>query len=745
MRNRGFTLVELLASIVILSVIILIASVGYQNIQNRINEQEYENKVTYIESQAALYASESGYLTTNVQELVKNGYVQPDNEAGDVINPKNKEKLNNHIVTITKEGENYYGHFLSEEESDPNKLDKTNINLEIVATKLSGGVVNNNDWSGEDVVLTPKIKGSKSANNVVKVTWYSNVDSKEIPVSGNYAEVSGYTVSAAQILDTEYRVEVEFNDATKYEAKRAIKIDKQQPVIYQEDITVEKAGIYTNSNKNVVILASDQNGSGLAGYYIGNNPICENNSYKATSKEKVEQTFDNGTYYVCVKDKVGNTSNTVSFSVSKIDKIQPTCEIFASGKKGTDDWYTSNVSFSLTPQDEGGSGVRSKKISSEKLTTDTKSYVVTGVVIDQAGNEGTCTTTVKRDATAPTCDYSGESTSWTKNDRTITVKGIDTMSGSSSQTTFPYKTSKKTDSISYTIQDNAGNTRVCSKTINVYVDKDAPTCSYSGESTSWTKNDRTITLKGTDSMSGSSSQTTFSYKTTTKTDAPSYTVRDNVGNTRTCSQQINVYVDKTAPTYNYSVSGNARGSGYESGATVSVSCSDSDSGVASGDKSSTFTSAGTNTMSGTCTDKVGNTAPYSQNYTIYVKSQSSKCNWNDCLTGSNTCQGGYVTTYKYGQCAECGPGKCKSSKTEYSYSSCTGEWSYATEGSVRECDGHFIKRNDGKYTCCKTKTAKSVCTSYYYAWCNSCPTSTWSNCATGSNTCQGGYETCWHT
>ena len=57
---------------------------------------------------------------------------------------------------------------------------------------------------------------------------------------------------------------------------------------------------------------------------------------------------------------------------------------------------------------------------------------------------------------------------------------------------------------SYTIKDNAGNSTVCSKEVNVYVDKTKPTCTDDGDSTTWTKNNRKITYGCDDQESGCS-------------------------------------------------------------------------------------------------------------------------------------------------------------------------------------------------------------------------------------------------
>ena len=140
------------------------------------------------------------------------------------------------------------------------------------------------------------------------------------------------------------------------------------------------------------------------------------------------------------------------------------------------------------------------------------------------------------------------------------------------------------------------------------------------------------------------------------------TVVDKLGNTGTCS--IDVNIDKSSPIVDVSLNGTEYGSGYKSGLQVTVTCSDNESGIASGNQTVTLTDKGNNTVSGTCVNKSGLTTDYSYEYLIYVYTADSSacgttqqdcnpyncnpysCNWDHCLTGSpNACQGGYVTDY----------------------------------------------------------------------------------------------------
>lgn len=330
--KKGFTLVELMATIVILSVISMIGVGVYQKAQKNIKEQEYKNKIIYIETQAALFASETGYMSTNVDYLVKTGYVEADNDNGEVISPLDKKILNYHVVIITKEGDNYYGHFTDKEESDLSNIDMTNENLEIIATTESGRVLENNEWTNENVILSTNIKKENmDTNTITKIKWYNNVNVKEIEVDKNYNQVNSYKIEVSQILDAEFKVEIIFEDGSKFDARRTIKVDKQKPILYEQEVKVEKANVWTNTAKKVDFLSTDQNGSGIYGYFISDNPIIQ----CSTTKEEYTESGEvfsaekyQGTYYVCVMDKAGNASQAISMKVEKTDVNPPTIGYF---------------------------------------------------------------------------------------------------------------------------------------------------------------------------------------------------------------------------------------------------------------------------------------------------------------------------------------------------------------------------------------------------------------------------------
>lgn len=109
-NKKGFTLVELLAVIVVLAIIITIAVPGTITVSNKIKKRMYNTKVDMILKSAALYGqdysskissgNENCYLVS-VQTLIDNGYIKKD-ENNDVINPIDNTSMNELQVCLYK-------------------------------------------------------------------------------------------------------------------------------------------------------------------------------------------------------------------------------------------------------------------------------------------------------------------------------------------------------------------------------------------------------------------------------------------------------------------------------------------------------------------------------------------------------------------------------------------------------------------------------------------------------------------
>ena len=198
--------------------------------------------------------------------------------------------MNCNIVTMTYENGMFYATYQSKEkfETADNKCDSTqvgwvNINLEIqVHDNKTGGLIDNNGWSAHDVTMKVEFTkdATKNKSEIKSITWKNNVTSETIDINGDFDSNNTKAITEVSILNTTYEAKVTFNDGTIYYAKRNIKIDKQNPLVYGGDIEVENAASWTNKNKKVKVVASDGNGSGIAGYYIGPSSDCNNVKYE---------------------------------------------------------------------------------------------------------------------------------------------------------------------------------------------------------------------------------------------------------------------------------------------------------------------------------------------------------------------------------------------------------------------------------------------------------------------------------
>ncbi|HIS12751.1 MAG TPA: prepilin-type N-terminal cleavage/methylation domain-containing protein, partial [Candidatus Onthocola stercoravium] len=97
-KKNGFTLVELLAVLGILSIILLIGVPVFLNLQDSVLKSEKENIISYIETRAADYANDTSITVVSVEDLIKEGYVEPDDET-DIYDPVTNESFNCYIVT----------------------------------------------------------------------------------------------------------------------------------------------------------------------------------------------------------------------------------------------------------------------------------------------------------------------------------------------------------------------------------------------------------------------------------------------------------------------------------------------------------------------------------------------------------------------------------------------------------------------------------------------------------------------
>lgn len=522
MSKKGFTLTEILGVIVIIGILLILIIPGIiSRISNSGDEaSETENQLIYDatdqyirENPSDYPPGKSGRYCITIQSLVDDGkLVAP---VKDVTTGKDITDMSV-MVTIYSTGNT--DHELREGAECKELAALPMIDFKVEPSGSS--------WVKQRkvTIIYPTIEGNfKASHRIDNGSWTSdssannggNIELVFTKIGKLEARLTGDNVISSKI--------------------NIINVDSQVPVI-----TKVAMGSWSGGKNNVQITAKDDI-SGLNGLYISTSnskPSEDASGWISISSSAGEtktftRTLDLGTYYIWVKDKAGNISSS-NTSLKVADTTKPTCSIADTGTKGSNNWYTGNATLKLSTSDKE-SGVASYGMNTSNsatyngttqmtLTYDTKSQTYYGFVKDRAGNVGTCSKTVKRDTTKPSCSLTSGGTvgnnSWYRGNITVSFKSrSDSTStvtsygmGTSSAANYNSRTSliqtADTKGITYYgyVKDGAGNTNTCS----LWVKKDAtqPTISSiskSGTWGSWTNQAVSFTAKATDATSGMNS------------------------------------------------------------------------------------------------------------------------------------------------------------------------------------------------------------------------------------------------
>lgn len=123
MNNKGYTVIELIIVMVVFGLITAVTIGATSNAFKDDTEEYYRVKVKDIESNAKRYGmtleevKTEGSKVITVKELVDAGFLSPDNEKGDILDPrKPKTTMNNTKIKITYSEEKGYEATLIKEE-----------------------------------------------------------------------------------------------------------------------------------------------------------------------------------------------------------------------------------------------------------------------------------------------------------------------------------------------------------------------------------------------------------------------------------------------------------------------------------------------------------------------------------------------------------------------------------------------------------------------------------------------------
>ncbi len=424
-NQKGFTLTELIATLVILSLVLSISTILFIGVRKNILQKEYDNLVMYLETKASEYAFDTNITLISVEDLIIDGYVKPDDET-DVYDPRNKTSMNCFLIKSTYKDGVYESKLSENIGSSDGKCNTYKKYKDIEICRVVDGncvSIGNDGWFKEDITLGIKYRNSLLTSENAIYNWVST--------NGFSSDEATIVTKTELISHNTYKCEIVV-DGVYGEATHFIGIDKQKP-----KVTSVKFDEGWATSKEVVISATDMDGSGIKGYGFDND-TCE--SFEKQNKFVV--TFS-GTYNYCVVDKAGNVT-TESVKIDKIKSKPSKPEITASDGVLSGAWHKNDftLNFSSKVGDGLGEAIYYYGTSKDNLTNNGNDINVSenGVTyyVKACDSTGECSDIssyeVKLDKGKPasptfTASDGITSDSWHKNSFTLSIGGSSAPSG----------------------------------------------------------------------------------------------------------------------------------------------------------------------------------------------------------------------------------------------------------------------------------------------------------------------------
>ena len=305
MKNKkGFTLIELIAVLVVLSILISSSVAVFINIRNSVLKKEKNNLITYLETKAIEYANETNVTAVSVEDLIKIGLIKPDDET-DIYDPVTRESMNCYIIDLVWEDGEYKSKFGSNVGKNGTTCNEYTRRKNLVICQVVGNNCNdikNEQWFKDDITIGLKFVNGKRIikESGYEINWKSNtgISSIEDTIKTNVDLIANINYTAKVIKDNEVS-----------EASQIVNIDKEAPIINEI-----KYNTNWSKSKEIEIIASDGLGSGVGGYVI----VLENEKCSGYNTNNKITIKSNDNYKVCIRDKAGNETEKV-IKVSTID------------------------------------------------------------------------------------------------------------------------------------------------------------------------------------------------------------------------------------------------------------------------------------------------------------------------------------------------------------------------------------------------------------------------------------------
>ena len=500
LKNKGFTLIEIIGAIVILGIIAIIAFATYSSNLKSFRGSYYTDLSKTLEkSGMEFFDNNRKYRPTKIlnAQKVTIGTLEEQNYIssikdynGDICSDQS------YVLVVKEDADNYSYHaclICNKDEYDNTSSDMYCDETWLDPTKVKYGIgtLDNlfiyKQTTREDLMEKLTIPVSYVRENDSGVVLAERRGTKE----GNET-LSPIDIDAVNTDNTgTYKVTYKYDTETKdrdvivYEDEAptlSLRTDKTLATNISGDTSTNRIGYMSGDWAQNVIVQLSANPFVLESISVAKyqwnadgiwQDFCDTNPCEKKVTRELNQTIQ-----FRIIDTNGHVSALTDPVTIRIDNTNPVCDLKLSGTK-VNQWYTTNVNISFNDKhDQVNNSVasdieyysiqkktdtlnRTQTVGSTICSIDSNGITYSGYVEDKAGNFAICEISFKRDTTAPVCNVNKTLTGDTAG-VTAEITCNDNVSGVA---TCPSAVTKLKTSQTYDMIDNAGNSGTCTVTV----------------------------------------------------------------------------------------------------------------------------------------------------------------------------------------------------------------------------------------------------------------------------------------
>ena len=214
MNKKGFTLVELLAAIIILSLLALLAGTSVTNVVKNSKNELYDSQLALIKSAAELWGADNLSLLPNAGEckyLTLGDLKKYGTLDSNIINPKTNEEFSDDMIIKISSKETEYGSLDINYEIEPSDITgcsavpKSFVDdswATIVAAVKAGDFSVYNVGDTKEIALTGYTNGEPNSNGLYTVRIANTSTPDECSTEGFSQTACGFVIEFVDIITT---------------------------------------------------------------------------------------------------------------------------------------------------------------------------------------------------------------------------------------------------------------------------------------------------------------------------------------------------------------------------------------------------------------------------------------------------------------------------------------------------------------------------------------------------------------